>query len=134
MTGFRSPADMLRSARIAQTISAWFKEPDVTRDLNQGRLDLVRIGDITIGRVTCFPGWRWSTHLGKKVGQGWSELEQAGWVIEGAAAVRFPNDRVCIMRAGDLFHIPPEPHDFWVLEQEPFVALYFIGGDRCGLV
>jgi hypothetical protein len=54
---------MLRSARIEQTISQWFEERDATRDLDEGRIDFVRVGDITIGRVTCFPGWRWSTHL-----------------------------------------------------------------------
>ena len=34
------------------------------------------------------------------------------------------------MRAGDLFYIPPEPHDSWVLGNEPYVSLHFLGADH----
>jgi hypothetical protein len=26
-----------------------------------------------------------------------------------------------------LFHIPPEPHDLWVVGDEPYVTLHFLG-------
>ncbi len=32
------------------------------------------------------------------------------------------------MRAGDLFHIPPG-HDSWVVGDEPYVSLHFLGAD-----
>jgi len=34
------------------------------------------------------------------------------------------------MRAGDLFYIPSEPHDSWVLGNEPYVSLHFLGADH----
>ncbi|MDX1392918.1 MAG: hypothetical protein R3195_00950 [Gemmatimonadota bacterium] len=36
------------------------------------------------------------------------------------------------LSAGDLFHIPPEPHDSWVVGDEPYVSLHFLGADNYG--
>jgi hypothetical protein len=38
--------------------------------------------------------------------------------------------RVIELRPGDLFHVPAEPHDSWVLGDEPYVSLHFLGADR----
>jgi hypothetical protein len=38
--------------------------------------------------------------------------------------------RVVELRPGDLFYIPPEPHDSWVVGDEPYVSLHFLGADR----
>ena len=37
--------------------------------------------------------------------------------------------RVLEMRAGDLFYIPPGPpgHDSWVVGDQPYVSLHFLG-------
>jgi len=29
-----------------------------------------------------------------------------------------------------LFHIPPEPHDSWVIGDEQYVSLHFLGAER----
>lgn len=34
------------------------------------------------------------------------------------------------LRAGDLFHIPPAPHDSSVIGDKPHVSLHFVGADR----
>jgi hypothetical protein len=36
------------------------------------------------------------------------------------------------MRAGDLFYTPPGPpgHDSWVIGDEPYVSLHFLGADH----
>jgi hypothetical protein len=39
-------------------------------------------------------------------------------------------DRVLQMKPGDLFHVPPEPHDSWVVGDEPYVSLHFLGADH----
>ena len=36
-------------------------------------------------------------------------------------------DDVTHFRAGDLFYAPPEPHDSWVVGDEPYVSLHFMG-------
>ena len=31
---------------------------------------------------------------------------------------------------GTVFYIPPAPHDSWVVGEEPYVSLHFLGADR----
>jgi aspartate/methionine/tyrosine aminotransferase len=39
------------------------------------------------------------------------------------------NGTVTELRPGDLFHIAPE-HDSWVVGDEPYVSLHFLGADH----
>jgi quercetin dioxygenase-like cupin family protein len=106
-----------------------FDSPDEVREMELGRFELVRIGGLTIGRATYEPGWRWSQHVGPTVGTARCSVEHVGLVVAGIATVAFA-DRVLEMRAGDLFHVPPEPHDSWVVGTEPYVSLHFLGADH----
>ena len=36
-------------------------QPDEKRSFDKGEVDLVTLGDVTFGRVTLQPGWKWST-------------------------------------------------------------------------
>jgi hypothetical protein len=38
--------------------------------------------------------------------------------------------RVVELRAGELFYIPPEPHDSWVVGDVTYVSLHFLGADH----
>jgi quercetin dioxygenase-like cupin family protein len=95
----------------------------------KGRFELVRIGELTIGRATYQPGWKWSEHVGPVVGTARCSVEHVGLVLAGVATVAFEG-RVVEMRAGDLFHVPPLPHDSWVVGDEPYVSLHFLGAER----
>lgn len=107
-----------------------FEKPDEVREMTLGRFELVRLGNLTIGRATYRPGWRWSVHVGPPLGQQRCQVEHVGLVITGAAAAAFADGRVIEMRAGDLFYIPPEPHDSWVVGDQPYVSLHFLGADH----
>jgi hypothetical protein len=114
----------------AQLVLKRFDRPDEVREMEMGRFELVRIGGISIGRATYLPGWRWSEHVGRKLGQARCQVEHVGLVIAGAATAAFADGRVVEMREGDLFYIPPEPHDSWVVGDSPYVSLHFIGADH----
>ena len=107
-----------------------FDRPDETRELAKGRFEIVRLGGMTIGRATYEPGWRWSEHVGRALGQTHCHVEHVGLVVSGAATAAFQDGRVVEMHAGDLFYVPPEPHDSWVLGDEPYVSLHFLGADH----
>ena len=113
-----------------QVILKRFEHPDEVREMAMGRFELVRIGGMSIGRATYQPGWRWSEHVGPKLGQARCPVEHVGLVIAGAATAAFADGRVIEMRAGDLFYIPPEPHDSWVIGDVPYVSLHFMGTDH----
>jgi hypothetical protein len=106
-----------------------FDSPDEVREMVKGRFEVVRIGGLTIGRATYQPGWRWSEHVGPGVGADRCSVEHVGLVVAGVAAVAFA-DRVREMRPGDLFYVPSEPHDSWVVGDEPYVSLHFLGADH----
>ena len=107
-----------------------FEQPDETREMPLGRFELVRLGGMSIGRATYFPGWRWSEHVGRPLGKTRCEVEHVGLVMAGVATAAFADGRVIEMRAGDLFYIPPEPHDSWVVGDTPYISLHFLGADR----
>ena len=38
-------------------------QPDETRTFDKGKLELVTLGEVTFGRATFQPGWKWSTSV-----------------------------------------------------------------------
>jgi quercetin dioxygenase-like cupin family protein len=107
-----------------------FESPDETRVMQKGKFELVRIGGLTIGRATYEPGWRWSEHVGPTVGAKRCSVEHVGLVLAGTATAALEDGRVFELRAGELFYIPPIPHDSWVVGDEPYVSLHFLGADH----
>jgi quercetin dioxygenase-like cupin family protein len=107
-----------------------FEQPDEVRRMTLGTFEVVRIGGVTIGRATYQPGWRWSEHVGPGVGAARCSVEHVGLVLSGRATAAFSGDRIVELRAGELFYIPPDPHDSWVIGDEPYVSLHFLGAER----
>jgi hypothetical protein len=107
-----------------------FEAPDETRELVKGKFEVVHIGGMTIGRATFGPGWKWSEHVGPGIGSSRCTVEHVGLVLSGTATAAFDDGRVIELRAGQLFHIPPIPHDSWVIGSEPYVSLHFLGADK----
>ena len=105
-----------------------FDRPDEIREFDKGRFELVRMGEMTIGRATYQPGWKWSVHVGAALGQQSCMVEHVGMVVSGCAAAAMDDGRIIEMRAGDLFTIPPG-HDSWVVGDEPYVSLHFMGAE-----
>jgi quercetin dioxygenase-like cupin family protein len=106
-----------------------FDSPDEVREFELGRFELVHVGGMTIGRATYQPGWKWSVHVGASLGQQSCTVEHVGMVVAGCATAAMDDGRVFEMRAGDLFYIPPG-HDSWVVGDEPYVSLHFLGADH----
>ena len=107
-----------------------FETPDEVRVFEKGRFELIHLGSMTIGRATYQPGWKWSEHVGPTVGATRCHVEHVGLVVSGAATAAFDNGTVFQLRAGEAFYIPPVPHDSWVLGNEPYVSLHFLGADH----
>jgi quercetin dioxygenase-like cupin family protein len=106
-----------------------FDSPDDVREFERGRFELIRIGGMTVGRATYEPGWKWSEHVGPTAGTESCQVEHVGLVISGQAAVRMDDGTERVMAPGDLFHVPPG-HDSWVVGDEPYVSLHFLGADE----
>jgi hypothetical protein len=92
-----------------------FDQPDEVREFEKGRFELVHLGGMTIGRATYQAGWKWVEHV--------------GMVVSGCATAAMADGQVHEMRAGDIFCIAPG-HDSWVVGDEPYVSLHFLGADH----
>jgi len=106
-----------------------FEQPDEVREMTKGRFEIVRMNGMSIGRATYQPGWKWSEHVGPTTGSTCCLVEHLGLVVSGVATVAF-DDRVVEMHPGDLFYVPPVPHDSWVVGDQPYVSLHFLGADQ----
>jgi mannose-6-phosphate isomerase-like protein (cupin superfamily) len=96
----------------------------------KGRFEIVRIRGLTIGRATYEPGWKWSEHVGPGVGATRCTVEHLGLVLSGTAVAAFDDGKIVELRPGELFYIPPTPHDSWVVGDVPYVSLHFVGADH----
>ena len=112
---------------MSDTILKRFETPDEIRHFEKGHFELVSLGGLTIGRATYQPGWRWSVHVGPTVGAERCSVEHVGLVISGHATVSFADGKVHHLLPGMLFHVPADPHDSWVVGDEPYVSLHFVG-------
>ena len=107
-----------------------FEQPDELRTFPKGKFEIVHIGGMTIGRATYEPGWKWSDDVGAALGEAFCTVEHVGMVVSGCATAALDDGDVVEMRAGDIFHVPLHPHDSWVVGDEPYVSLHFLGADH----
>ena len=111
------------------TVIKRFEAPDEVRHFEKGAFELVEIGGMTVGRASYEPGWKWSEHVAPIAGTRTCMVEHVGLVISGQAAVAMDGGDTRILRAGDAFFVPPG-HDSWVVGDETYVSLHFLGGDQ----
>ena len=107
-----------------------FKKPDEIRIFDKGKFELVQIADMTIGKASYEPGWKWSIDVSPLSGTEFCEVEHLGMVVSGSATVAFKNGTIHTLKEGDLFYVPPEPHDSWVVGDEQYISLHFLGAEK----
>jgi quercetin dioxygenase-like cupin family protein len=105
-----------------------FEGSEEVRHFEKGKFELVRIGGMTIGRASYEPGWKWSEHVGPQAGTASCEVEHVGLVVSGRVKVLMNDGTEIELGPGDLFSIGAG-HDSWVVGDEPYVSLHFLGAD-----
>ena len=100
--------------------------PDETRTFEKGRLELVKIGEATVGRAVLQPGWRWSTHVKPIAKTKSCEAPHFQYHVSGTLHVLMDDGTEKDLKAGDIALVPPG-HDGWVVGNEPVVMVDFQG-------
>jgi quercetin dioxygenase-like cupin family protein len=113
---------------MSDTVIKRFDAPDEVREFEKGRFELVKIGEMMIGRASYEPGWKWSAHVKPVAGTDVCEVEHVGIVVSGRAMVLMNDGTEIELGPGDMFAIGPG-HDSWVVGDEPYVSLHFLGAD-----
>ena len=104
-----------------------FEAAEEVRRFEHGVFELVQIGGMTVGRASYEPGWKWSEHVGESPDDR-CQVEHVGLVVSGRAVALMDDGTEVVMAPGDLFAIPPG-HDSWVVGDEPYVSLHFLGAE-----
>lgn len=107
------------------------EEPDEVIPFDHGRAELVRIGDLTVGREILEPGWRWSEHVKPLVRTEWCQTHHLSLTLAGRSRIRLADGTEFEIGPGDLADIPPG-HDAWVVGDEASISFDF-GGLRSWL-
>jgi hypothetical protein len=115
---------------MLEVVMKRFENPDETRRFEKGRFEIINIGGMTIGRASYEPGWKWSEHVGPIAGTPFCAVEHVGMVISGRAMAAMSDGTQVELTPGIVFYIPPVPHDSWVIGDEPYVSLHFLGADH----
>jgi hypothetical protein len=103
-----------------------FDKPDETRPFDFGRVDLVRIGDSDIGRLTLQPGWRWSEHVKPIAGTEWCEAPHFQYHAAGTLHIKMADGTEFDAHPGDVTALP-QGHDAWVVGDESVVVVDWWG-------
>ena len=107
-----------------------FEKPDETRLFKKGKFELLFLPDMTLGRATYQPGWKWSDDVSPLSGTEFCETEHLGMVISGNATVAFENEEPKVIGPGDIFYVSNTPHDSWVVGDEDYVSIHFMGAEK----
>lgn len=105
-----------------------FAKPDEILRFEKGFFEVIRIGGMTIGRATYEPGWKWSEHVGHATNAKLCEVEHVGMVVSGRAVAKMADGSIIELNPGTVFYVPPG-HDSWVVGEEPYVSLHFMGAE-----
>jgi class 3 adenylate cyclase len=120
LTGLRE------DARVAEPRVKNLGRPDDTVEFPRLLVEQVDLGDVTVGRLTMEPGWRWYEHVRPRVGGDWCEARHVGFVISGRFGVTMRDGTKLEFGPDDAFEIPPG-HDGYALGDEPCVQIEWTG-------
>jgi quercetin dioxygenase-like cupin family protein len=100
--------------------------PDETRTFEKGKVELVNLKTVTIGRSVFEPGWSWDKCVKPIVKTNSCEAPHTSVIISGRLKVRMDDGTEAEGGPGDVAVIPPG-HNAWVIGDEPCVMLDFTG-------
>lgn len=89
-------------------------------------VERLEFGDLTIGRTTHQPGWRWSTHMRPLVGGDSCQARHIGVVLSGRFGVTLKTGPTLEFGPLDVYDIPPG-HDGYTIGDEPCVVIEWSG-------
>ena len=107
-----------------------FDSPDEVRKFDKGKFEIIDMDKMTIGKATYSPGWKWSVDVSPLSGTQFCQVEHLGMVVSGSATVAFENGKIYTLQKGDIFYVSPLPHDSWVVGDDEYVSLHFLGAEK----
>ena len=102
-----------------------FSSPEETRQFaGKGKMDIVNVGGMTVGKGVFEAGWRWSTNVKPLAGTDSCQAAHLGFIMSGRMRVRMDDGTEAEAGPGEAVHIAPG-HDAWVVGDEDCVFIDF---------
>ncbi len=101
-------------------------KPEETRAFENGKVETVTVGDVTFGRATLYPGWKWSQCVKPLARTESCEASHLQYQVSGRLRVVMDDGSEEEFGPGDVAMIPPG-HDAWVVGSEPVVVIDISG-------
>ena len=111
---------------MQKTAHKAFQKPDETREFPNGKVELLNVGDGTVGRLVLQPGWRWSTDVKPIAGTASCEAPHFQYHVSGRLGIKMDDGTEFVAGPGDVTSLP-SGHDAWVIGDEPVVAVDWYG-------
>ncbi|MEZ2390046.1 cupin domain-containing protein [bacterium RCC_150] len=99
--------------------------PDESRHPEKTTVDVVTVGDYTIGRLTFEPGWTWADCIKPVAKTDTCQLNHVGFCLAGNLEVETEDGKKISISKGDSYTIPPG-HNARVVGDETFSAVEFV--------
>jgi class 3 adenylate cyclase len=103
-----------------------FTDPEETRTFPHGKLRIINLDEVVVGRYELEPGWRWSTDIKPIAGTPYCQHHHMGYALQGHLHVVLKDGTTYDVRAGDAYEIPPG-HDAWVEGDQLYLGIEFSG-------
>jgi hypothetical protein len=100
--------------------------PEEKRVFPKGQVEVVTIGEVTLGRGTFQPGWKWSESVKPIAKTDSCQALHTHYHISGRLHVKMDDGSEMEYGPGDFGVIPPG-HDAWVVGNEPAIVIDFTG-------
>lgn len=109
-----------------------FSQPDQVRTFDNGKVEVLQLGESAFGRFLFQPGWRWSNDVAPIAGTRSCQHRHLGYTISGSLHVRMDDGTEMVTLPGDAYEIPPG-HDAWVEGDGPWEAIEFASSRNYGV-
>jgi hypothetical protein len=97
--------------------------PQETRPFKaNGHVDVITLGDFTLGRGVFEPGWRWSNDVKPIAGTDSCQTRHTGICLSGQMKVKFDDGSELDIGPGDVVVLEPG-HDAWTVGDEACVMV-----------
>ena len=106
-----------------------FDRPTEVREFPHGRAEIVKLGDVEIGRLVLEPGWRWSNDVKPIAGTDLCQAPHMQYHVSGTVHVVMADGTEFDAGPGDVSSLP-EGHDAWVVGDEPAVVVDWYGASN----
>ena len=97
---------------------------EVRKFQGNGQLEVLNLGEHTVGIATFEPGWKWSENVKPLAGTDSCQGDHLSYVVSGRMKIVHNDGSEIEVGPGDVMHVRPG-HDAWTVGDEPCVQVDF---------